>query len=141
MFKRTCKIKGIYAVINSDHVWKRISANCAAAAHSADAQKSVLANKFRGLGIASVEIDFSGSGDSGNIDYITFTPISLADDILRQEVEDWAYTFLEGRGIDWYNNDGGQGTITFDITASKFEYRIDVNKIFTATEDRGEEEI
>jgi hypothetical protein len=59
----------------------------------------------------------------------------------RQEVEDWAYTFLEGRGIDWYNNDGGQGTITFDITASKFEYRIDVNKIFTATEDRGEEEI
>lgn len=101
-----------------------------------NSQRTELAKTFFEKGYALVRIEFAGSGDSGNIDDITITmkdgePTSLEySSPERNEIEDWAQVYLEGTNVDWYNNDGGQGYIEFDLTTApwKFEASIDQNE-------------
>ena len=88
------------------------------AAEGAEEERLVLCAAMITAGVVSVEIKFAGYGDSGQIEEIE---VVMADghvepDDLNKKLEDWVYSFLDGTGVDWYNNDGGQGTISFGLT-------------------------
>jgi hypothetical protein len=129
------------------------------------------------LGVASVEVSFSGGGDSGAIDQVVFfssTPRAdcpslfvelkvgdatfedapyttqawndmtrqweitegLALVPLREYVEHLCYEALDRCGLDWYNNDGGQGTFTLKFMDDGApEITLDVGVNYTSTED------
>lgn len=87
------------------------------------------------LNVHHFTIEFEGSGDDGQIDHIQF--FTTEDDYLdvpedtitwvynedrgEEQVtlykcaEDLGYQMLDEAGHDWYNNDGGYGTITVTI--------------------------
>lgn len=86
--------------------------------------------KLKDLGVESVEISFSGSGDSGDLDDVSFykaegkyvnydevnsNPIykEAQDELLSDEMAEYIDYAIEG--ADWYNNDGGFGTIRLDL--------------------------
>lgn len=80
-----------------------------------------------------IKVSFEGSGDSGSIDDIAIynegdhhyinNPVS--DDFMELKlfdnrsvghvIEDWAYAVLDRTGVDWYNNEGGEGYINVFI--------------------------
>jgi hypothetical protein len=90
--------------------------------------------RLRDLGIVSVYAEFSGGGDSGAIDDMNYhlsdsTISNLFADVnkeLDSDVNDYCYTLLDNGNIeDWYNNDGGNGTLSIDTKTG--EYSIEVN--------------
>jgi hypothetical protein len=57
------------------------------------------------------EARFSGSGDSGSLDSDIYINGDLEE--LPQPIEDMLYEWLEETSLDWYNNEGGQGSFIF----------------------------
>jgi Fe-S cluster assembly iron-binding protein IscA len=57
------------------------------------------------------ELQFNGGGDSGALD--DFMYINGSSENVPKLIEDMAYKFLEETDIDWYNNEGGQGSFIF----------------------------
>lgn len=87
-------------------------------------------------GIALVEIEFNGSGDSGSIEEenVNFHKIddagyfiSIKDkDIVSKDVYiqlvNLGYHILDRYyGYDWYNNEGGYGTISINLQERKWD--------------------
>lgn len=95
-------------------------------------------------GTTEVTVSFDGSGDSGSIWGIHFSPewtgdeprVSLlklrreysetgswrtsteVEDVpLREALEALTYDYLEETDVDWYNNDGGYGDLIIDVNA------------------------
>ena len=97
--------------------------------------------QFRRLGVANIEVAYSGYGDSGAIDGVQYRgptgirvdrapiPIQLIEDL-----ESCAYEFLPA-GFEI--NDGGQGTLTIDVQASKVTLTHETN--YTASESTTKE--
>lgn len=93
--------------------------------------------------VARVVVEFSGSGDSGSIQYIsleggedsTLNAVKIpwsrkssqfvdgkwqhqtteSPMSLRNVLESVTYEALESSNLDWYNNDGGQGEFVIDL--------------------------
>jgi hypothetical protein len=77
-----------------------------------------------------VEIQYQGSGDSGNIEWVT--AYSLSGEKLKNppEIENHAWTIAYGAHPGFEINEGGGGTITVyphenRITVSHFDYVIE----------------
>jgi len=98
--------------------------------HKSEAQQSLrrvlTLTKLKDLGVERVEINFSGSGDSGDIDEVLCL-VKESEDItnsienfkpIENALADWAYDII-GRKVntvgDWVNNEGGYGTIMIDV--------------------------
>ena len=56
-------------------------------------------------------IQFQGGGDDGEIDDFIYINGSSVD--TPKLINDMVYQWLTDTGIDWYNNEGGQGSFTF----------------------------
>ena len=106
------------------------------------------------LGVTGIKIFYSGSGDSGDIDDVVYTRTKEAsfDDIntlssygenslylkeldydLKDEISDFADQKILNDIEDWWNNDGGYGTMLIKIPSGKYEIN---NMIYTTdTED------
>lgn len=132
-------------------------------------QRERLLTTLRAMGVARIECDFAGSGDSGNFEEpiafgidnerIDITSISL---LWSRQVQQYEYSLqgmvsntkvettpqfvpdiikdmcnfaLDKEGIDWYNNDGGQGTFSIDFSQSPPEIKLEVGINVTSTED------
>ena len=87
--------------------------------------------QFRRLGVANIEVSYSGYGDDGSIDGIQYRdPTGIRVDratIPAQLVEDLdhcAYSFLPA-GFEL--NDGGQGTLTIDVQLAKITLTHETN--------------
>lgn len=102
----------------------------------ASESRTKLVEKMILAGITNVTVGFSGSSDDGAIQDISITYQGKEpndspdeDEDLRKEIEDWSYDYLESTGVDWINNEGGDGEIEFDLTnvPLKFECYIDIN--------------
>lgn len=113
---------------------------------SADKKRAEFIQIFCTKMVNRVLIEFAGSGDSGSIDdiiieYVAGHEPAAPDGDLRKEIETWAHKYLEGCGVDWYNNEGGQGTIEFDMRNVPFAFRanIDVNEMISSTAYETEE--
>ena len=91
-------------------------------------------------GIDSVEIYFDGAGDSGSIEEIagiTDGESVEIKDFLREQIESWADAVLDSTGVDWYNNDGGFGTITIDVKGRTYEYEVNQRQTTSSVEASG----
>ena len=73
---------------------------------------------MRALGVTEVAAEYEGYGDSGNVEDVTVQPagIELPDD-LRTKVEDFAWSVAYHQHPGFENNEGGYGTLTWDVTA------------------------
>lgn len=96
----------------------------------------VAMNYLDDLGIEKIIVNYSGSGDSGQIDEILFEDIEGNDntevnDDIREQIESLSYRLLDGVE-DWYNNEGGFGTIV--ITVPDANYNIENNINITEVE-------
>lgn len=120
------------------------------------------------LKIAEIRVEFSGGGDSGDINDIVFLDVNgnpiedpgdnvhvkliqnfaqfdhtgkWEDDAeyklvpLKAAVEAMFYTIDGFAGLDWCNNDGGQGTMTFEVKGGQLTIKHEVGTNYTATED------
>lgn len=136
--------------------------------HTPDDQKLLLST-LRMLGVTKVVVEFSGSGDSGNIDavhatneredVIDLTTTSIPWNKVRGETSYVAGSFswatkvtpevmtvekvieslcelaLDQSQLDWYNNDGGQGHFTIDLSQEAPSIALDVGINYMQTED------
>jgi hypothetical protein len=71
------------------------------------------------------EIKFQGGGDDGSIDEEMEINGSL--EIVPKLIYDMVYQWLTDTGIDWYNNDGGQGSFIFRPKHSEIDLNIEQN--------------
>ena len=90
-------------------------------------QEAVLYLKDRG--ITKIEVCYEGSGDSGSIDGInyykagdsfSYSELDISSD-MHDKLENLCYPMLDNIE-DWYNNDGGYGTVIIDL--EKLHYDI-----------------
>ena len=110
--------------------------------------------KLADLGVTGVKIFYSGSGDSGDIDDVLYTTtkdvtfydlnslvdyqentlyLKELDYDLKDEISDFANEKILNDIEDWWNNDGGYGTMLIKIPSGKYEIN---NMIYTTdTED------
>lgn len=127
--------------------------------------RDLILTQLRTLGVSQVAVEFSGSGDSGNIEGVfcqdangKFIPLPDAtfswprthsmltngdwvrhtkeqDCTLQEILENLTTDALDEQGLDWYNNEGGQGRLTIDFTQSppKIDLHCELN--VTTTED------
>lgn len=88
------------------------------AAHEAgrEAKKLNLFAMLAAAGLDKFEIDYSGYGDSFNgFDY----DVSKLSKAAQEAVEDFANEVLEDYHAGFENNEGGNGTFTFDVENNK----------------------
>ena len=116
--------------------------------------KSVLL-EFKRLEIVSCEVSFDGCGDSGAVNESEMSiygsegrdVTAEAPQELRDAVVAFAYDYLESSGVDWYNNDGGYGTLEIDTSTESAGLNIEqrytgttsYNFDMSAQEPKGEE--
>ena len=105
------------------------------------------------LGVTGIKIIYSGGGDSGAIDDIIYTTeeVTFLEDLenldqysenvlnlrdlstsLYSDIEDFATSQLLDNVEDWWNNEGGHGTVL--ITIPSGNYTINNNIYITETE-------
>ena len=105
------------------------------------------------LGVTGIKIIYSGGGDSGAIDDIIYTTekVTNIEDLenldqysenvlnlrdlstsLYSDIEDFATSKLLDNIEDWWNNEGGYGTVLIAIPSGN--YKINNNIYFTETE-------
>ena len=106
------------------------------------------------LGVTGIKIIYSGGGDSGAIDEIIYTTEKVTcledlDDLdqyvenvlnlrdlstsLYSDIEDFATSKLLDNIEDWWNNEGGYGTVL--ITIPSGNYKINNNIYISNTEE------
>jgi hypothetical protein len=103
--------------------------------------REVILPRLNQWGVSHVVVDYSGCGDSGCIDGISYfdacgKPVNMA--LVRPasdaDIEDALYEFLPA-GFE--NNEGGQGTLTIDVGAASVKIAHSQN--YTQTTDTTEE--
>ena len=98
--------------------------------------------KLADLGVTGIKIFYSGGGDSGDIDDVVYTTTKEAsfdnimnltsygedllnlqtlDDELSDKIKDFANEKILNDIEDWWNNDGGYGTMLIKIPSGKYE--------------------
>jgi hypothetical protein len=104
-----------------------------------DLKNSEVILKLKDLSVDKVEIQYSGSGDSGEIDDITYynkagevVEIEGEYEDVHEKVRDYADNILSNIE-DWWNNDGGYGILNLFITENT--YSIENHIYITDTED------
>ena len=82
------------------------------------AARAALLSQLRALGVKEVTAEYEGYGDSGNVEDITLQPngIALLPE-LSSKLEDFAWSFSYDQHPGFENNEGGYGTLTWDILA------------------------
>lgn len=82
------------------------------------AARGELLPQLRALGIAQVIAEYEGYGDSGNIEDVTVLPagITLPDEFCTK-LGDFAWSVAYHQHPGFENNEGGYGTLTWDVTA------------------------
>ena len=82
------------------------------------AARGELLPQLRALGVTEVIAEYEGYGDSGNVEDVTVQPagVEIPGD-LRAKVEDFAWSFAYHHHPGFENNEGGYGTLTWDVTA------------------------
>ena len=122
-------------------------------------EKETLLAQLNLLGAKRVYVEFRGGGDEGHIegvfyrdrnddvhdiptDMIAWTQIAYGNKPLETQqmslydaLEDLCSRALDGTGLDWYNNEGGQGSLVIDFTESPPKTILNVGINHMTTED------
>lgn len=82
------------------------------------ATRTELLAQLRALGINEVTAEYEGYGDSGNVEDVTVQPAEVKlSEALATEVGDFAWSLAYHHHPGFENNEGGYGTLTWDIAA------------------------
>ena len=113
-----------------------------------DAQKQrtrEVLTQLKNEGYTGVSISFDGAGDSGSItgakaftedfilDEMYYTDFWQYEPEITEDLRDLGYDILSDSGYDWYNNDGGYGSIHISLLTG--EVKLDIRIRVTDTED------
>jgi hypothetical protein len=113
-------------------------------ANANELNKTVLFDTLAPAGITSIQVDFDGEGDSGQINGVSAlagdqpaqlpaTQVTLhrlqwgqtqsepSEFTLAEAIETLCYDYLEQEHGGWENNDGGYGEFTIDVVARTIE--------------------
>lgn len=120
-------------------------------------ERETLLTQLNLLGAKFVIVEFRGGGDSGQVEEIFYRDKNdvdqgIPDDMiawtkqtygnaepkterikLNDVLEDLCYRALDETGLDWYNNEGGQGQLRIEFTESppKIFLNVGVNTMTT----------
>ena len=102
-----------------------------------DLKNSKVILELKDLGVDKIEVQYSGSGDSGDIDEVTYynkagEVVDITGEGVHNKLQDYALILLE-KIEDWWNNDGGHGILNMFI--SENTYSIENHIYITETED------
>lgn len=109
-------------------------------------RKGVLYDFLKEHNFTKVVIEFSGSGDDGDIESIYFmtkaedgssqvvdydekNPLLLEETDIYDVLKEFGYLILNMSGYDWVNNEGGYGTIAVEVEERKTH--LDMNIAYT----------
>jgi hypothetical protein len=113
-----------------------------------DAEKQItreVLTQLKNEGYTGVSISFDGSGDEGSITGAkAFTGDFILDERhhedfwqyepeITEDLRDLGYAILSDSGYDWYNSDGGYGSIHISLLTG--EVNLDIRIRVTETED------
>lgn len=84
--------------------------------------RAALLSELRALGVTSIEVQYEGYGDSGNVEDVVVTPdaITLTEE-LRRRVEDFGWDFAYALSPGFENNEGGYGELTWVLEVDKID--------------------
>jgi hypothetical protein len=71
------------------------------------------------------ELTFNGGGDSGALD--DYININGSTENIPKLIEDMSYQWLEETGLDWFNNEGGQGRFVFSPKDNQIILEVETN--------------
>lgn len=101
---------------------------------------SISSDEFRGIlasyhlqGYKELIISYDGAGDSGSIDEIKLEGgdnYYLQGDEYNKIEEAFDDFFMKSTG-DWYNNDGGYGSVVIDLENGLFEITTNLRSTYT----------
>jgi hypothetical protein len=121
--------------------------------------KTTLLTQLNLLGAKEVRVEFQGGGDDGQIEGVYMLDnngayVDVPDDMIawtyqtygnqqseQKEIklvdalEDLCNRALDDTGLDWYNNDGGQGNLTIDFKENPPSIKLNVGINHTTTDD------
>ena len=122
-------------------------------------EKATLLTQLNLLGAKKVVVTFQGGGDDGQIeevfmtddnnayidlpnDMIAWTTLTYGDQQSEQKqtklvdaLEDLCSRALDNTGLDWYNNDGGQGNLEINFKVNPPSIKLNVGINHMTTED------
>ena len=82
--------------------------------------RAALLSELRAIGVTSIEVQYEGYGDSGNVENVVVTPDTIAfSEELRRRVEDFGWDFAYALSPGFENNEGGYGELTWALEADK----------------------
>ena len=78
--------------------------------------------QLRALGVRSIEVQYEGYGDSGNVEDVVVAPdtVTLTDE-LRRRVEDFGWDFAYALSPGFENNEGGYGELTWVLATDNID--------------------
>ena len=84
--------------------------------------RAALLTELRALGMTSIEVQYEGYGDSGNVEDVVVKPdaITLTEE-LRRRVEDFGWDFAYALSPGFENNEGGYGELIWSLEADKID--------------------
>ena len=84
--------------------------------------RAALLTELRALGVRSIEVQYEGYGDSGNVEDVVVAPdtVTLTND-LRRRVEDFGWDFAYALNPGFENNEGGYGELSWSLEADKID--------------------
>lgn len=103
-------------------ILKRFEEERQEAESKAELQAKEILDKLTLAGAKNIFIGFDGSGDSGSIH--TIDGLDANEHINEEELENWAYELIASTGVDWYNNEGGFGTINLDVPKRTYNFEV-----------------
>ena len=122
-------------------------------------EKETLLTQLNLLGAKEVRVEFRGGGDDGQVDgvyykdrhdeiqdipadMISWTQKTYGSQTpetktmtLVDVLTDLCYRALDNTGLDWYNNEGGQGSLVIDFTDSPTSIMLNVGINTMTTDD------
>ena len=126
---------------------------------ASEQEKTKLLTQLNLLGAKRVVVEFQGGGDDGQVDGVYLydqndVDIDVPNDMiawttltyngqqaeskptkLLDALEDLCSRALDNTGLDWYNNDGGQGNLTIDFKENPPSIKLNVGINHRTTED------
>jgi hypothetical protein len=96
--------------------------------------RNALAARLAVAGFTQVVLYFSGCGDSGQLNDVGTYPSEIPlDPALYTDLASFGDDYLEATDVNWYDGDGGGGTLTFDLANKAFSSDVYWNETITNT--------
>lgn len=96
--------------------------------------RAALLTELRALGVTTIEVQYEGYGDSGNVEDVVVAPdtITLSEE-LRRRLEDFGWDFAYSLSPGFENNEGGYGELTWTLETDKIDVSHSNRYIETST--------